>query len=392
MALEAEEIILPGFLQNSSEDEIHGKMLDNLPEDIDKSEGGFPWDFTRPTAIEISELKEYVFVELLKSLFPSTCEESYLLDLHGQTRGLARRESVNAAGHVTVTAATGTVVPVGYMFSTEADEDGNTVSFLSTEEITVDSSGTASVPVEAEEGGTEGNVLPNTVVLQIGDEAGNMIEEITSVTNPEGISGGIDEEDDDEYRERIVDYDRSQDVSYIGNVQDYKRWAMSVSGVGAVTVIPSDDGSGLVTLVLTDKQGQPAEEDLCKEVYTYIMHPDNPEERLAPVGAQVQVIAPATMGINIAATVYLNDTTVAIVQGMLEEKLNAYFLSCITEGVIRISRMGAILSQIQGVSDYEGLTVSVPGREVKRNIILDEKKIPVIQKITLTEGDEADVV
>ena len=111
--------------------------------------------------------------------------------------------------------------------------------------------------------------------------------------------------------------------------------------VGAVTVISSDDGSGLVTLVLTDKQGQPAEEDLCKEVYTYIMHPDNPEERLCRVGAQVQVIAPATMGINIAATVYLNDTTVAIVQGMLEEKLNAYFLSCITEGVIRISRMGS---------------------------------------------------
>ena len=29
------------YLENSSEDEIHKKMLDNLPEDIDKSEGGF---------------------------------------------------------------------------------------------------------------------------------------------------------------------------------------------------------------------------------------------------------------------------------------------------------------------------------------------------------------
>ena len=53
MALEAEEMELPDFLENSSEDEIHEKMLGNLPEDIDKSEGGFPWDFTRPTAIEI---------------------------------------------------------------------------------------------------------------------------------------------------------------------------------------------------------------------------------------------------------------------------------------------------------------------------------------------------
>ena len=42
MALEAEELELPDFLNNSSEKEIHEKMLSNLPEDIDKSEGGFP--------------------------------------------------------------------------------------------------------------------------------------------------------------------------------------------------------------------------------------------------------------------------------------------------------------------------------------------------------------
>ena len=65
MALEAEEMELPGFLENSSEDEIHEKMLGNLPDDIDKSEGGFPWDFTRATAIEISELIEFVLVVVL---------------------------------------------------------------------------------------------------------------------------------------------------------------------------------------------------------------------------------------------------------------------------------------------------------------------------------------
>ena len=42
MALEAEEMELPDFLENSSEDEIHEKMLGNLPDDIDKAEGGFP--------------------------------------------------------------------------------------------------------------------------------------------------------------------------------------------------------------------------------------------------------------------------------------------------------------------------------------------------------------
>ena len=70
MALEAEEIILPGFLQNSSEDEIHGKMLDNLPEDIDKSEGGFPWDFTRPTAIEYRNYQRICICRVVKKSVP----------------------------------------------------------------------------------------------------------------------------------------------------------------------------------------------------------------------------------------------------------------------------------------------------------------------------------
>lgn len=202
MALEAEEMELPDFLENSSEDEIHEKMLGNLPDDIDKSEGGFPWDFTRPTAIEISELKEYVLVEVLKCLFPATCEESYLLDYHADERGgMVRRESVNASGYVTITAKAGLVIPLGYGFSTEADDEGNTIEFVTIEEATVDTLGNAKIPIEAVEGGADSNVGANTIVLHTGDENGELLDEIISVTNEEPITGGLDEEDDDTLRE-----------------------------------------------------------------------------------------------------------------------------------------------------------------------------------------------
>ena len=257
MALEAEEMELPGFLENSSEDEIHEKMLGNLPDDIDKSEGGFPWDFTRPTAIEISELKEYVLVEVLKCLFPATCEESYLLDYHADERGgMVRRESVNASGYVTITAKAGLVIPLGYGFSTEADDEGNTIEFVTIEEATVDTLGNAKIPIEAVEGGADSNVGANTIVLHTGDENGELLDEIISVTNEEPITGGLDEEDDDTLRERIVEYDQSQDVSFIGNVADYKRWALSVAGVGAATVISAKDTSGTVKIILLDQNGQ----------------------------------------------------------------------------------------------------------------------------------------
>lgn len=386
MALEAEEIILPGFLQNSSEDEIHGKMLDNLPEDIDKSEGGFPWDFTRPTAIEISELKEYVLVEVLKSLFPSTCEESYLLDLHGNSRGITRREAVNATGSVTVSAAAGTVIPLGYIFSTEADDDGNTVSFISTEEVTVDSSGICKVPVEAEEGGAEGNVLPNTVVLQVGDETGNILDDITAVTNPESMSGGLDEEDDDDYRERIVEYYQSQDISFVGNLADYKRWALSVAGVGAVTVIPAKDSSATVTLILTDQNGQPAEKALRDAVYDYIMAPDNPEERLAPIGAKLVIGEPEAAEINVSMTVYLDGITKEQAQIAIKAGLNAYLASCVEDNVVRLSGVYGMLSGISGIYDYTTVELSSSQTTGSGNLVVPEGMRPVLGTLTVTEG------
>lgn len=42
----AEDFTLPAFLQDCDVDTIHQRMMDMLPDDIDKTEAGFPWDFT----------------------------------------------------------------------------------------------------------------------------------------------------------------------------------------------------------------------------------------------------------------------------------------------------------------------------------------------------------
>ena len=36
----------PDFMDSSSAEEIHERMMENLPDDIDDMPGGFPWDFT----------------------------------------------------------------------------------------------------------------------------------------------------------------------------------------------------------------------------------------------------------------------------------------------------------------------------------------------------------
>lgn len=383
MALEAEELELPDFLNNSSEEEIHEKMLSNLPEDIDKSEGGFPWDFTRPTAIEIAELKEYVLVEVLKSLSPVTCEESYLLDYHADGRGLVRRESVNATGYVTVTAKAGLVIPLGYGFSTEADDEGNTIDFVTTEEVTVDSLGNAKIPIEAAEGGSASNVGVNTIVLHAGDETGELLDEIISVTNEEAVTGGLDEEDDDTLRERIVEYDRSHDISYVGNVADYKRWALSVPGVGAVTVIPAKDDSGTIKIILMDQNGVPASKQIQDAVYDYIMRPDSESDRLAPPNAVLEITAPETVVVNISAVVYLREAEIGDVQNDLKAALQSYLLNVSSnDSAVRISAINSILGAVSGIYDYDSVQIN----GVSKNVYLESGQMPVLGTVTITEG------
>ena len=383
MALEAEELELPDFLNNSSEEEIHEKMLSNLPEDIDKSEGGFPWDFTRPTAIEIAELKEYVLVEVLKSLSPVTCEESYLLDYHADGRGLVRRESVNATGYVTVTAKAGLVIPLGYGFSTEADDEGNTIDFVTTEEVTVDSLGNAKIPIEAAEGGSASNVGVNTIVLHAGDETGELLDEIISVTNEEAVTGGLDEEDDDTLRERIVEYDRSHDISYVGNVADYKRWALSVPGVGAVTVIPAKDDSGTIKIILMDQNGVPASKQIQDAVYDYIMRPDSESDRLAPPNAVLEITAPETVVVNISAVVYLREAEIGDVQNDLKAALQSYLLNVSSnDSAVRISAINSIIGSVSCIYDYDSVQIN----GVSKNVYLESGQMPVLGTVTITEG------
>lgn len=41
----------PEFLEGNSAEEIHERMMNNLPDDIDDMPGGFPYDMTMPAAV-----------------------------------------------------------------------------------------------------------------------------------------------------------------------------------------------------------------------------------------------------------------------------------------------------------------------------------------------------
>ena len=77
------EFLRPDFLEDCSVDDIHRRMMNNLPEDIDDMPGGFAYDLTRPTAIEKSEMLEFYMVRAIMAMFPQYAWDEHL-DLHGQ--------------------------------------------------------------------------------------------------------------------------------------------------------------------------------------------------------------------------------------------------------------------------------------------------------------------
>lgn len=378
---------IPDFLQHGSTEEIHERMIALLPADIDISAGGHPWNFTIAPALVISELYEFVLPELLMLASPQTAYDEFL-DTYAKDRGLTRKEATAAIGEITITGTANTVIPPGTVFSTAAVNDEPSVDYITLEAATIPESGSVTIPIECTQTGIIGNTAANTIVLVSGRISG-----VSSVTNTEGLTGGTEEEDDESLQQRIAEYDQSQSDSYVGSPADYKRWATSVPGVGSATIIPAQDTSGLVTIILTDANGEPATQQLCDAVYNYIMRPDDPYERLAPINAYIKVDPPATMQIGIQATVELEEgATLESVKTAYMARLALYLPEALDDGEIKYTRVAAALAATEGANDFSGLQIGLKaGGAVNygtSNIPITSTQLPTIDPtdLVLTSG------
>lgn len=348
------EFKTPEFLQHCSTDDFLEKMKAMLPKDIDTSEGSHVYNFLIATALVAAETAEFTLPEVIKLVFP---EWSYgeFLDSHAKARRITRREAAYASGEVTVTGNAGTVIPAGSIFSTAAVNDEPSVDYTTLEEATIPVSKSVKIAVRCRQAGTIGNTVENTVQIVSVRNSG-----ISAVTNEEAIKGGTEEENDESLIERILEYDRSQGDNYVGSAADYRRWATSVPGVGEATVLSAQDDSGMVTIIITDANGEPATTQLCTDVYNYIMRPDDPGSRLAPVNAYLTVSPPATLSIGIKATVELTDgSTIESVKSDLLTGLSAYLQTAMAEQEVKYTRVASVLSHTAGVNDFSGLQIGV---------------------------------
>lgn len=342
------EFVAPDFVDDNEPDSIHERMMQNLPDDIDDTPGGFPSDFTLPSAIEKSELIEFHLVRALMIAFPQYAWEEWL-DLHGQQVHIIRHEASKATGYLRLEGEPETEIEAGTVFCVPAVDDVPAIEYETNEDCIIGEDGAVTVMVTAVDPGADGNVKAGSISIM--DEP---VDEITGITNPEAVTGGTEAESDDDYYDRIAEeYDNSR--TYLGNDRDFKRWAQE-AGAGDCIVDPAANGPGSVKLVLVDVNGQPAGEDLLQAVYNYIVSPDDRTGRLLPTAcAELICVAAKTVEVNYSCTGLEYDETTSIEQivSEFELKLLVLYSSVKGKGVLRYNDVRPLISSIPGVQDFD---------------------------------------
>lgn len=347
-----------------TKDNIEERMAQTLKTvtGSDKStvEGTFSRDLIDTNAVEFEN--SYAEMALLRdAAFAETSWGEYLT-LRASEFGIDRKQAVKAKGHVTVTGSSGSYVIKKSLFQTPEG-----VCFYTTEEAMIPlAKNSVTIPIEAAEAGTSGNVEAGLIT-----EIPYSIPGIYTVTNAEACTDGADEETDEALLERLLFKVRQPITS--GNANHYRYWAMSVDGVGNCKVLPLWNGNGTVKVIIVTNENTPASKELIEDVAAYI-------EEKRPIGATVTVVSPKLLSIDITAVIYGKANTEAVKKAITAYlKKDGFRLSYVS-----IAHIGKMLLEVDGITDYDALQLN--GQE--RNIPLTSEQLPVIGKVVLRHAEE----
>ena len=378
------EFELPDELQGVTADTITQEMLAAISSNFDTTEGGFIWDMIRPSALEKAELIQFWLVLALKTMSHIWATGRWL-DYHAYDCGLERHSATFAFGDLEVTTTEPLTFPQGFIFSVPSENGSAAIDFETLEEHTFDEAGTYTFRIKAALSGTDSNVKADTITIMK-----NPLRGVERITNTTVLTGGTAEEDDDSLRQRIDDFYAGRMASFVGNKKDYIRWAKEVDGVGFAHCIPTYAGANTVKVVVTDANGDPANQEILDAVELHIFGTGHDDlERLAPIGiVQYAVVAPTIELINISAEIKLADGfSLAQVEDLLLDNLKTFYKSLADSennfGELKYVAVSAVLLNTTGIEDFKHLRLN----GAIANVTFGEDKIPATGELELSTYD-----
>lgn len=341
------------------EQDIKDRINSRLTMTANLLEGGFSQDIIGSVAYELANIKETELDKIADRCFVKTATGDDL-DRVGADYGLPRRESVAAIVYLQIEGEQFAVI------NNQVKAIYNNLVYTVQEYKKINSSGVATVKAQCETVGTIGNVPAETITQFVTQYAG-----LTSVTNPEPAFDGFDREDDEIYRQRILDY-LAEDATNANEAQ-YNKWAREVEGVEKAVIKSAETmGAGNVGVYISAIDTTVSEE-LKQRVKEYI-------ESVQPINATVIVNGLEYVDININATVVLKDDFEPTdVKDELTELLKQYLPT--VDNTVSYLRVSDLLFSCSGVEDVTDYTLN--GGRV--SIAIEDTQYATVGVINVTE-------
>ena len=224
-----------------------------------------------------------------RQAFPQTADGAQL-DLHGAERGVKRLAAQPAQGILTfsryIPIDFDLLIPKGTICACHGEE---AVEYETTEEGVLQAGQVAvEVPARALLGGSGGNAAAGYINTLV-----SAVEGINYVTNTKAFTGGTEEEDDEPYRERILE--AYGNIIRPGNAFWYEEQALMCEGIAQTQAVPREDGPGTVTVYVWGDREAPQE-----QVITDLQEELN---GLSDMDISVRVKAAATKKMQIAGSI-----------------------------------------------------------------------------------------
>lgn len=343
-----------------SKEIIQERLLANISNEYDKSEGSFFYDAEVPVAIELESSYDEQ-ESILDKGFVDTAADEYL-DRKVAEQGIYRKLATKATGQITISGSEGSIINIGDTVASD------TVTFISTENKVIDNTGYININVECEVAGSIGNVPINAI-----KNFPITLSGLTSVINNNAFTNGYDEETDEELRQRY--YDKVRTPATSGNKYHYINWAKEVNGVGDAKVFPLWNGNGTVKVVIANSNKRAADITLVNNVATHI-------EDNRPIGATVTVESAVekSININVTLTVDTKNYTLDLIKASIESNLTKYFKDiAFIKTYVSYASIGNLIYNVPGVIDYSNLLINT----ATANIPMGDTEIPVLGGVVI---------
>ena len=349
------------MFEDRTYENIMAECLALAPPDVDLRPGGIFFDAVASTAFKIAQF--YADLSTFFDLVFVTTAVGEYLDMRGAEYAVFRNPATVALYEYLWT---GTLQPTvgsrffydGLYFTLRQEEGGR-------------------LYLEAEIPGIGGNnILAGSPAVPMNNIAG-----LTASTFGALIEPGADAENDEDYRERIIE--KIAGPAENGNRQHYKTWAESVAGVGRARILPLFAGPNTVMAVIIGQDGLPAAQTVVDRVQEYIdpmtlgltvTIPGTAEiipvgdalgDGVANIGAHFAAISPAPLAIDISFSVELQPgATIEQIKADTSEAMTAYLKDLALKTperqqvIVRVSAINSLLFALPGLVDYADLTLN----------------------------------